>query len=70
MQTRSCGWPTEKEEKFFRSIMLPEEDRRRVTSELYTGGFRWFRSENVLDLERYHLQRRLQSTRPMHTLGY
>jgi hypothetical protein len=48
------------DEAFFRSVMLPEEDRRRLTSAPWSGGFRWFRSPNVIDLEKY--RRRGSST--------
>jgi hypothetical protein len=41
------------DEAFLRSLMLPEEDRRRLTTAPWSGGFRWFRSPNVIDLERY-----------------
>jgi hypothetical protein len=39
---------------FLREYVLPEEDRRRLTT---AGGYRWFRSENVLDLQRYKVRR-------------
>jgi hypothetical protein len=41
------------EEAFWREWVLPEEDRNRYTSEPWNGEFRWFRSSNVVCLERY-----------------
>jgi hypothetical protein len=40
-------------EAFLRSITPCEEDRRLYTSAPWTGGFRWFRSSNIVPLERY-----------------
>jgi hypothetical protein len=37
-------------ETFWRRLILPVEDR--PTPETWTGSFRWFRSENVVDLWR------------------
>jgi hypothetical protein len=35
-----------------RSLILCEEDRRRLFPTMkYTGGYRWFRSPNIVDLE-------------------
>jgi hypothetical protein len=44
---------TKKEEQFFRKMMFPEEERHTFTSQRWNGGFRWFRSENVICLEHY-----------------
>lgn len=46
-------------EDFLRSITPSEEDRRQYTSAAWSGGFRWFRSPNVIPLEQYR-RRRLQ----------
>jgi hypothetical protein len=38
----------------WQKLVMPEEDRRRhplVPS--WTGGFRWFRSANIVDLQQY-----------------
>ena len=43
----------EEEEAFFRSIVVPEEDRRLFTSAPWRGEFRWFRSPNVIPFEKY-----------------
>jgi hypothetical protein len=46
---------SEDEEKYFRSMMFPEEDRHRYTSAKWDGSFRWFRAPNILCLEKYRL---------------
>jgi hypothetical protein len=38
---------------FARTVTLPEEDRVRFTSAPWQGGYRWFRSSNVVKLELY-----------------
>jgi hypothetical protein len=39
---------------FARQIVLPKEDRRRLFPTItWTGGYRWFRSPNVICLEKY-----------------
>ena len=43
----------EEEHAFARKVVLPEEDRALITSALWRGGYRWFRSPNVIQLERY-----------------
>jgi hypothetical protein len=41
----------EDDETFMRRITFAEEDRHRFTSTPWRGGFRWFRSPNVVPLE-------------------
>jgi hypothetical protein len=41
------------DEAFLRTVIFPEEDRRLFTTAPWGGGFRWFRSPNVVPLERY-----------------
>ena len=42
---------------FWQKLILPEEDRRRLFPDLtWAGGYRWFRSENVVCIE--HFRRR------------
>jgi len=41
------------DEAFLRRLIFPEEDRHRFTATPWRGGFRWFRSTNVICLERY-----------------
>jgi hypothetical protein len=38
---------------FLRQCTIPEEDRARYTSAKWDGGYRWFRSPNVVCLEKY-----------------
>jgi hypothetical protein len=40
-------------EAFYRKFILPEEDRDRLTKPPWCGGYRWFRSANVVALEHY-----------------
>ena len=40
-------------DEFLRSIIFPEEERRLYTSVPWCGGYRRFRSENVVCLEHY-----------------
>jgi hypothetical protein len=42
----------EEEHEFARSILLPEEDRRILSPIPWQGGYRWFRSPNVICLEK------------------
>ena len=37
---------------FLRLVTFPEEDRHLYTSTPWSGGFRWFRSPNVIPIER------------------
>jgi hypothetical protein len=41
------------DEALMRSIVLPEEDRVRVTNTPWVGGYRWYRAPNVICLEQY-----------------
>jgi hypothetical protein len=41
------------DEEFMRRLTWAEEDRHKFTSVPWSGGFRWFRSLNVIDLLRY-----------------
>jgi hypothetical protein len=43
----------ESDEAFLRSVVFPEEDRPFLTSVPWRGEYRWFRSANVVCLERY-----------------
>ena len=44
---------SEDEEAFLRTITFPEEDRRSFTTAPWRGEPRWFRSPNIIDLERW-----------------
>jgi hypothetical protein len=43
---------------------FPEEDRHLYTSEPWRGGYRWFRSSNVVPLERWRPADRRRQGRP------
>jgi len=40
-------------EEFLQRFTWPEEDRRLYTSAPWDGGYRWFRSSNVVCIEKY-----------------
>ena len=42
----------EDEHEYAREILLPEEDRLMLTRLPWQGGYRWFRSANVICLEK------------------
>jgi hypothetical protein len=44
---------TEQDDEFLRALVFPEEDRARWTTAPSRGEFRWFRSPNVIPLERF-----------------
>jgi hypothetical protein len=39
------------DETFLRQVVIPEEDRHLFTTTPWSGGFRWFRSPNVIPVE-------------------
>jgi hypothetical protein len=41
------------DEAFLRRIIFPEEDRHLFTTTPWLGGFRWFRSPNVIPIEQW-----------------
>jgi hypothetical protein len=43
----------ELEEEFMRALVFPEEDRHLFTKSPWRGGYRWFRSPNVIPIERW-----------------
>jgi hypothetical protein len=46
--------PNDDDDLFWQKLVLPEEDKQRLHIALpWTGSFRWFRSDNVIDLWRY-----------------
>jgi hypothetical protein len=46
--------PTPKPDNLYHQLTMPEEDRRaHSTAPQWTGGYRWFRSTIVVDLQRY-----------------
>ena len=42
----------DEERAFLRRVMIPEEDRHRFTSVKWSGEYRWFKSDNVVCLEK------------------
>jgi hypothetical protein len=44
---------SEEEVEFFRAVVIPEEDRRLFTSVPWRGEFRWFRSPNIIPMEKW-----------------
>jgi hypothetical protein len=46
---------------FLRQFVVPEEDRHAFTSAKWAGEYRWFRSPNVVCLEKVRTIRRLQA---------
>jgi hypothetical protein len=43
----------DQQHEFLRRFTIPEEDRAKYTSARWNGGYRWFRSPNVLCLEKF-----------------
>jgi hypothetical protein len=41
------------DEAFLRHVTFPEEDRHFYTTTPWQGGFRWFRSPNVVPIEQW-----------------
>jgi hypothetical protein len=46
------------DDEFWKTWTFPEEDRRAFTSAPSCGGYRWFRSPNIVCLERYRWTRK------------
>jgi hypothetical protein len=55
-------WWYADEETFMRHLTVCEEDRRLYGFPPYRGGFRWFRSPNVVCLERVRAARAKRET--------
>lgn len=51
----------EEDEALLRTLIRPEEDRPNRTTNPRVGGFRWFRSPNVICLEKVRLRQRTGS---------
>jgi hypothetical protein len=50
---------------FWRKLILPEEDRRRLSPDMTgKGGYRWFRSPNVVPIEQWRRRKREQERKP------
>ena len=59
MSTKAKNETTDEEdEQFMRSLVFPEEDRAKYMPRVkWDGGYRWFRSPNVVCIERYQPQK-------------
>jgi hypothetical protein len=44
---------TVREDTFWQKLVLPEEDRKRLLGVEWRGGYRWFRSANIVPIEHY-----------------
>jgi hypothetical protein len=55
------------DEAFLRTIVFSEEERRLFTTAPWSGGFRWFRSTNVVPLEKYREMKRKGHTMADHS---
>lgn len=51
----------EEERAFLRQLTIPEEDRYLFTSCKWSGEYRWFRSDNVICLEKVRHLRTMRS---------
>jgi hypothetical protein len=56
------------DEDWLRQWTVPEEDRRKHTSLPWTGGYRWFRSPNVVPIEQWP-KKRVSTTTPAPKIG-
>jgi hypothetical protein len=55
--------PIDQESEFLRALVFPEEDRAQWTAAPWRGEYRWFRSPNVIPIERYLRKRILDAQR-------
>ena len=67
MQTEAKQDDEAEDEAFLRQLVRPEEDRRRFAHAPYAGGFRWFRSPNVVPIERWRERQQQLTTPPKKT---
>jgi len=58
----------QKEEEFFLTLTWPQEDRRRFTIATWSGGYRWFKSDNITPIE-YYRRVRIQAPAPTKRAG-
>jgi hypothetical protein len=52
---------TEQDDSFLREWTIPEEDRHKYTTQPWAGEYRWFRSPNVICLEKYRALRQREA---------
>lgn len=54
MKTNLTVYQDRDEDKtFLRTLIFPEEDRHLFTTTPWQGGYRWFRSSNIVPLEQW-----------------
>ena len=54
MGTNQTSLPIEDEdEAFLRRVIFPEKDRHLFTTTPWRGGYRWFRSPNIIPIEQW-----------------
>jgi hypothetical protein len=53
MVTERNSRSSDREDDVLRALVFPEEDRAQWTTAAWSGEFRWFRSPNVVPLEKY-----------------
>jgi hypothetical protein len=51
----------DEDEAFLKRVTFCEEDRLRITATPWSGGFRWFKSPNVIPIEQW---RKRHNSRP------
>jgi hypothetical protein len=54
---------TVEEEESLRRYILSEEDRATLMGEKWNGGYRWFRSKNIVCIEHYRAAETKQTPR-------
>jgi hypothetical protein len=54
----------DEDEALLRKVIFCEEDRRALTSAPWTGGYRWFRSPNIVPIEKWR-KRQHKPTQPL-----
>jgi hypothetical protein len=59
---------TRQTEEFHRRFTLPQEDRMQITNAPHAGGYRWFRSPDVVPIE-YYKRPEIQATAPTKRTG-
>jgi hypothetical protein len=59
----------EADDAFMRKIVFPEEDRHKFTTRPWSGEYRWFRSANVIPIERYRKRKVRQAVNSTSSAG-
>jgi hypothetical protein len=52
LAAEQCGQSFRRADTFWRKLVLPQEERMRLGIPWY-GGYRWFKSPNVVPIEKY-----------------